>query len=71
MPCAVSAYYFEKLVLFEYRTNIYKHIRLKIYVACVVVFLPVGLEVGEVGVVTHPDHAVGALQQSLLGSLLP
>ncbi len=32
------------------------------------VFLPVGLEVGEIGVVTHPDHAVGALQQSLLGS---
>ncbi len=39
--------------------------------ACVVVFLPIGLEVCEVGVVTHPDHAVSALQQSLLESLLP
>jgi hypothetical protein len=46
-------------------------IRLKISVACVVVFLPIGLEVGEVGVVTHPDHAVGALKQPLLESLLP
>ena len=29
-------------------------------------FLPVGLELGEVGVVAHVDHAVGALQQPLL-----